>query len=44
MEGYMEDIIFKSKEDIEHSTNLQEAFTILHHYGMRLNLKKGVFR
>jgi len=43
MEVYMDDMIVKSKQDVEHSRDLQRTFEILRIYNMKLNIKKCVF-
>lgn len=43
VEAYVEDIIFKSKEEMPHTTDLQETFDNLRCTVMKLNLEKCVF-
>ena len=38
-EVYIDDMLVKSKERLDHATHLQEAFEILKAYGMKLNLQ-----
>ena len=43
IEVYVDDMIVKSKQDVEHSGDLQRMFESLWTYGIRLNSKKCVF-
>ena len=40
---YVDDILIKSKEESAHLDDLQETFTILKKYQMKLNPKKCTF-
>ena len=44
MEVYIDDMLIKSKERPDHTTNLQQAFDLIMTYGMKLNLAKCAFR
>ena len=37
MEVYIDDMLVKSKERLNHTTHLEEAFDLLKAYGMKLN-------
>lgn len=43
MEVYMENMIIKSKDLTDHMQHLEENFSLLRKYQMKLNLKKCVF-
>ena len=43
MEVYVDDILVKSKEESTHMDNLQETFTTLKRYQMKLNSSKCTF-
>ena len=43
MEAYINDMLVKSKERLDHTKHLQEAFKLLRRYGMKLNPLKCVF-
>ena len=43
MEVYIDDMLVKSKERLNHTTHLQEAFELLRAYGMKLNPTKCAF-
>ena len=43
MEVYMDDMLLKSKEESVHLDDLQETFTTLRQYQMKLNPSKCVF-
>ena len=38
MEAYMDDMIVKSRQDVEHNGNLRRTFEIFRTYGIKLNL------
>lgn len=40
---YMDDILVKSKRREDHCVDLQQAFNLLQHFGMKLNPAKCVF-
>ena len=42
IEVYIDDMLVKSKECLDHAEHLQEAFELLRAYGMKLNLSKCV--
>ena len=44
MEVYINDMLAKSKEHLDHTKHLQETFELLCTYGMKLNPLKCVFR
>uniref|UniRef100_A0A803QQ22 Reverse transcriptase domain-containing protein n=1 Tax=Cannabis sativa TaxID=3483 RepID=A0A803QQ22_CANSA len=44
MEVYVDDTLVKSKTSMSHNEDLEEAFSIIKEYGMKLNLKKCTFR
>ena len=44
MEVYMDDMLVKSKEESTHLDDLQETFTTLRRYQMKLNPNKCTFR
>ena len=44
MEVYIDDMLVKSKERLDHTKHLQEAFELLHTNGMKLNPLKCAFR
>ena len=44
MEAYIDDMLVKSKERLDHIEHLQEAFELLRRYDMKLNPLKCVFR
>ena len=44
MEVYVDDMLIKSKEEVTHLDDLEEAFTTLRQYQMRLNPSKCSFR
>ena len=44
MEFYIDDMLVKFKERLDHAEHLQEAFELLRVYGMKLNTSKCVFR
>ena len=44
MEVYIDDMLIKSKERLDHTNHPQEAFELLHTYGMKLHPLKCVFR
>ena len=43
MEVYVDDMLLKSKEEFAHLDDLQETFTILRRYQMKLNPSKCTF-
>lgn len=43
IEGYIDDIVVKSKTQSEHVHHLQEVFQLLRKYSMKLNLAKFTF-
>ena len=43
MEAYIDDMLIKSKERLNHVKHLQETFELLHTNGMKLNPLKCVF-
>ena len=43
MEVYVDDMVFKSKEENTHLDDVKETFTTFHQYQMRLNLGKCAF-
>ena len=43
MEVYIDDMVVKSKKEQNHITDLEETFTILRKYGMKLNASKCAF-
>lgn len=43
IEGYIDDIVVKSKTQSEHVHHLQEVFQLLRKYGMKLNQAKCAF-
>ena len=43
MEVYINDMLIKSKERLNHATHLQQVFDLLRTYGMKLNLAKCAF-
>ena len=43
MEVYIDDMLVKSKQRLDHVAHLQEAFELLRAYGMKLNLLKCAF-
>ena len=43
MEVYVDDMLIKSKEEITHLDDLEEMFTTLRQYQMKLNPSKGTF-
>ena len=43
MEVYVDDMLFKSKEELAHLDNLREMFATLKQYQMKLNPNKCVF-
>ena len=43
MEVYVDDMIVKSKTDVDHRHNFQKAFDILRAFSMKLNPKKCMF-
>ena len=43
MEVYIDDMLIKSKERLDHATHLQQVFDLLKTYGMKLNPEKCVF-
>ena len=44
MEVYVDDVLIKSKEEVTHLDDLEETFTTLRQYQMRLNPSKCSFR
>ena len=43
MEVYIDDYVVKSKTHVEHIQHLEEAFSLMHKYNMKLNVLKCVF-
>ena len=43
MEVYIDDILFKSKEEEDHLDDLKETFNTLRQYSMKLNPSKCAF-
>ena len=43
MEVYVDDMLVKSKKGVDHGAHLEEAFSIMRKYGMRLNPMKCCF-
>ena len=43
MEVYIDDMLIKSKEQLDHATHLQQVFDLLRTYGMKLNPAKCAF-
>ena len=43
MEVYIDDMLIKSKERLDHATHLQQVFDLLRNYGMKLNSAKCAF-
>ena len=43
MEVYIDDMLVKSKQRLDHATHLQQAFDLLQEYGMKLNPLKCAF-
>ena len=43
MEVYIDDMLIKSKERLDHANHLQQAFDLLRTYGMKLNPAKCAF-
>ena len=43
MEVYIDDIVVKSKTHVEHIQHLEEAFSLMRKYNMKLNVLKCVF-
>ena len=43
MDVYIDDMLVKSKERPDHTTQLQHAFELLRAYGMKLNPTKCAF-
>lgn len=43
MEVYVDDMITKSKNSVEHTRHLEETFELLKRYMMMFNLEKCVF-
>ena len=43
MEVYIDDMMVKSKQRLDHATHLQQAFDLLREYGMKLNPLKCAF-
>ena len=43
MEVYVDDMIIKSKNDVDHDHDLRKTFDILRAFSMKLNPKKCVF-
>ena len=43
IEVYIDDMLVKSKERMDHGEHLQEAFELLRAYGMKLNPSKCAF-
>jgi len=43
MEVYVDDVIVKSRTDVDHSHNLRKTFDILRAFRIKLNPKKCVF-
>ena len=44
MEVYIDDMLIKSKEWLDHANHLQQVFDLLRTYGMKLNPAKCAFR
>ena len=44
MEVYIDDMLIKSKEQLDHANHLQQVFDLLRTYGMKLNPAKCAFR
>ena len=44
MKVYIDDIIVKSKEDVDHPADLHETFTGVCNYRIKLNPKKCIFK
>ena len=44
MEVYINDMVVKSLQAADHMRHLEEAFTVLREYGMKLNPTKCSFR
>lgn len=44
MEAYINDIVVKSEKVDEHVKDLEELFSVLRKFGVKLNLEKCVFR
>ena len=44
IEVYIDDILVKSKKQEDHCADLQQAFDLLQHFGLKLNLAKCAFR
>ena len=44
MEVYVDDMLIKSKEEVTHLDDLEETFTTLRQYQMRLNPSKCSFK
>ena len=43
MEVYIDDIVIKSKTRVEHIQHLEEAFSLMRKYNMKLNVLKCAF-
>ena len=43
VEVYVDDMLIKSKEDVDHLTDLKETFQTLRGYNMKLNSSKCAF-
>ena len=43
MDVYIDDMVVKSKEELDHIRDMTEVFTILKRYGVRLNVEKCAF-
>ena len=43
MEVYVDDILVKSKEAVDHISHLEKCFSIVRKYGMKLNPEKCTF-
>ena len=43
VEVYIDDILVKNKKQEDHCANLQQAFNLLQHFGMKLNPTNCVF-
>ena len=43
VEVYVDDMLVKSKEEVDHLDNLKETFNTLRQYSMKLNLPKCAF-
>ena len=41
MEAYIDDMLIKSKERLDHANHLQQAFDLLRTYGMKLTLQSA---